>query len=84
MSESTNGCDCPNGECPGEKSAGQFLSELARRYNRSRVCDEVRAKLKERLNPEKPPEISRLHDAYPDACNPNFIGVLREALQRGC
>lgn len=81
MSESINGCDCLKGECPGEESAGQFLSERARRDNPSQLCEEVRQKLNEMLNPEELPEISRLHDAYPDACSQNFIGVLQEALQ---
>ena len=80
MSESTNDCNCPRDECPGEKSAGNFVSGL-QRYGKARQCEEIRKK----LNPGEPPEDSRVHDGYPDACEPKFIEVLLlQEVLRGC
>ncbi len=83
MSESTNDCNCPSGKCAGEKSAGNFLSGL-QHYGKARQCEEIRKKLHEMRNPGEPPEVSRVHDGYPDCCEPKFIEVLQEALNGGC
>lgn len=72
-------CNCPKGECPGEDAAADFLSDLTKRYDQPRQCDEIRRKLNES---SKEPECSRIHDAYPPACKSLFEEVLQEALER--
>ena len=79
MSDAT--CNCPEGECPGETAAGDFLSDL-QRYDHSRQCDEICRKLNEFQ--KEPDEPSRIHDPYPTDCQPKFVLVLQEALEQGC